>query len=91
MAEATLGRDSTIDAITKAEKKLDDVKKQVSEHNLDIQKKTENLVIDVQTAYNDIQNKKSEFDIFVNNKNIELEVKEADISDRTIKLDGSEL
>ena len=60
ISQANMALNSTIDATTQAEKRLEDVKKQTSEQHLSIQKDTERLIVDVQSAHNDIESKKSE-------------------------------
>lgn len=60
ISQANITLNSTIDATTQAEKRLEDVKKQTSEQHLSIQKDTERLIVDVQSAHNDIESKKSE-------------------------------
>lgn len=64
ISQANMALNSTIDATTQAEKRLEDVKKQTSDQHLSIQKDTEKLVVDVQTAHNDIESKKSEQDAY---------------------------
>ncbi len=64
ISQANMALNSTIDATTQAEKRLEDVKKQTSEQHLSIQKDTERLIVDVQSAHNDIESKKSEQDAY---------------------------
>lgn len=60
ISQANMALNSTIDATTQAEKRLEDVKKQTSDQHLSIQKDAEKLAVDVQSAHNDIESKKSE-------------------------------
>jgi len=60
ISQANITLNSTIDATTQAEKRLEDVKKQTSDQHLSIQKDAEKLIVDVQSAHNDIESKKSE-------------------------------
>jgi len=60
ISQANMALNSTIDATTQAEKRLEDVKKQTSDQHLSIQKDAEKLIVDVQSAHNDIESKKSE-------------------------------
>lgn len=64
ISQANMALNSTIDATTQAEKRLEDVKKQTSDQHLSIQKDTERLIVDVQSAHNDIESKKSEQDAY---------------------------
>ena len=64
ISQANMALNSTIDATTQAEKRLEDVKKQTSDQHLSIQKDAEKLAVDVQSAHNDIESKKSEQDAY---------------------------
>lgn len=64
ISQANITLNSTIDATTQAEKRLEDVKKQTSDQHLSIQKDAEKLAVDVQSAHNDIESKKSEQDAY---------------------------
>lgn len=83
ISQANMALNSTIDATTQAEKRLEDVKKQTSEQHLSIQKDTERLIVDVQSAHNDIESKKSEQDAYFASVEKQLADKQAENEEQT--------
>lgn len=83
ISQANMALNSTIDATTQAEKRLEDVKKQTSEQHLSIQKDTERLIVDVQSAHNDIESKKSEQNAYFAGVQKQLADKQAENEEQT--------
>lgn len=83
ISQANITLNSTIDATTQAEKRLEDVKKQTSDQHLSIQKDAEKLAVDVQSAHNDIESKKSEQDAYFASVEKQLADKQAENEEQT--------
>lgn len=83
ISQANMALNSTIDATTQAEKRLEDVKKQTSDQHLSIQKDAEKLAVDVQSAHNDIESKKSEQDAYFASVEKQLADKQAENEEQT--------